>query len=172
MENLILFLATSFLFRLSSNRNVKNQLIGNTGCSALIASEEALESSKTASGDNLYFHEFKEKNVTYGMICVHMNHDCSLEEAEELLRSYINTLRGPFYILHNTGIHEDADWNSETSKTIVDYWQDCQRRDWKVKGYTNGRTLAVLYVKNIGHVDVKKQDLFLDSFHFSAVAVK
>ena len=46
------------------------------------------------------------------------------------------------------------------------YWQDCSKKDWKVKGYTDGKTLAVLYVKNIGHVDVKKQDLFLDSFHF------
>lgn len=167
MENLILFLATSFLFRLSSGRKVKNQFIGSTGCSALLASDESLESSTTASGDQLYFHEFKEKNVSYGMICVQMTSEYSLDEAEVLLKSYIDKLKGPFYILHNTGIHDDTDWNSETSKTIVDYWQDRQKKDWKVKGYTNGKILSVLYVKNIGHVDVRKQDLFLDSFHFA-----
>jgi hypothetical protein len=166
MENLILFLATSLLFRTPNNRKVRNQVIGNTGCSALIASDDQLESSTTASGDRLYFHEFKEKGVSYGFICVQMNTDHSLEEAEAMLKAYIDKLKGPLYILHNTGIHDDADWNSENSKTIVDYWQDYSKKDWKVKGYTNGKTLAVLYVKNIGNVDVKKQDFFLDSFHF------
>jgi hypothetical protein len=168
MENLILFLATSLVIRFSSSKRIKLQSIGNTGCSALLSSEKKTESCLTQSGDQLYFHEFRDKNVTYGMICVQMTHECTLEEAEEMLRSYIDKLKGPFYILHNTGIHSDADWNSETSQTIVDYWQDASRKDWKVKGYTNGKTIAVLYVKNIGHADVKKQDFFLDSFHFSA----
>lgn len=167
MENLILFLATSLLFRASSKRQIQNQLIGNTGCSALLAADESLESSITASGDELYFHEFKEKKVSYGLICVQMSSQHTLEEAEVMLRSYIDKLKGPFYILHNTGMDDDADWNSENSKTIVDYWQDYNRKDWKVKGYTNGRILSVLYVKDIGHADVRKQDLFLDSFHFN-----
>jgi hypothetical protein len=168
MENLILILATSFVIRFSSSKKIKLQFIGNTGCSALLSSESKLASTVTQSGDQLYFHEFKDKNVTYGMICIDMDHQYSLGEAEEMLRSYIDQLKGPLYILHNTGIHEDADWNSETSKTIVDYWQDCSKKDWKVKGYTNGKMLAVLYVKNIGSADVKKQDFFLDSFHFNA----
>ena len=172
MENLILFLATSLVFRLSSSKRLKNQLIGNTGCSALLAADTELECSPTQSGDRLFVHEFKESNVTYGMICVEMNSDHSLEEAETMLRSYIDQLRGPFYILHNTGILEESDWNTEASRTIADYWQDSHKKDWKVKGYTNGKVLAVLYVKNIGNVDVRKQDLFLDSFHFDAVQVK
>ena len=170
MENLILFLATSLVIRFSSSKKIKLQFIGNTGCSALRSSDNKLESTLTQCGDQLYFHEFKDKNVTYGMICVNMNAQYSLTEAGEMLRSYIDNLRGPLYILHNTGIHEDTDWNSETSTTIVDYWQDCNKKDWKVKGYTNGKTLAVLYVKNIGHADVKSQDFFLDSFHFGAAS--
>jgi len=89
-----------------------------------------------------------------------------------MLRSYIEKLKAPLYILHNTGIDDDTDWNSEATRTVVDYWQDCNKKDWKVKGYTDGKTLAVLYVKNIGHVDVKKQDLFLDSFHFESVVIR
>lgn len=166
MENLILFLATSFVIRFSSSQRIKLQTIGNTGCSALLSSAGSLDSTLTQSGDRLYFHEFKDTGVTYGLICVHMQDEYKLADAEQMLKSYIEKLRGPFYILHNTGLHDDADWNSETTSTIVDYWQDCSKKDWKVKGYTDGKTLAVLYVKNIGHVDVKKQDLFLDSFHF------
>ena len=166
MENLIFFLATSIVIRFSSSQRIKLHPIGNTGCSALLSSATSLDSNLTQSGDRIYFHEFKDTGVTYGLICVRMNEEYKLQEAEEMLKSYVEKLRGPFYILHSTGLHDEADWNSETTTTIVDYWQDCNKKDWKVKGYTDGKTLAVLYVKNIGHVDVKKQDLFLDSFHF------
>jgi hypothetical protein len=50
---------------------------------------------------------------------------------------------------------------------MVDYWQDEEGLDWKVKGYTDGRIIAVLYVKNINDISVEKQDKFLDSFCFS-----
>jgi len=166
MENLILFLATSLVIRFSSSKKIKLQAVGQTGCSALLSSESKPEAVSTKSGDQLYFHEFKDKKVSYGMICIDMDRQYSIAEAEEMLRNYIDKLRGPLYILHNTGMQEDADWNSEASITIVDYWQDCRKKDWKVKGYTNGKILAVLYVKNIGNADVKKQDFFLDSFHF------
>jgi len=166
MENLILFLATSFVIRFSSSQRIKLQHIGNTGCSAILSSANRLDSSLTQSGDRLFFHEFKDNGVTYGLICVSMNEHYALPEAVEMLRSYIDKLKSPFYILHNTGIRDDSDWNSETTTTIVDYWQDSNKKDWKVKGYTDGKTLAVLYVKNIGQAEVKKQDSFLDSFHF------
>ena len=147
-------------------------MIGNTGCSALLTTDSMLDSTPTQSGDHLYFHEFKENNVSYGIICVQMNTDHSLAEAEAMLREYIDKLKAPLHILHNTGIHDEADWNTETSRTVADYWQDRHKKDWKVKGYTNGKVLSVLYVKNIGNVDVKKQDFFLDSFHFDALGVK
>ena len=169
MENLILFLATSLVIRFSSSKRIKLQFIGDTGCSALLSSDNKLDSNLSQSGDRLYFQEFKDKGVTYGMICIQMKDEYELFVAEDMLRSYVESLRGPLYILHNTGIHDDADWNSESTRTVVDYWQDCSKKDWKVKGYTDGKKLAVLYVKNIGHVDVKKQDLFLDSFHFESV---
>ena len=169
MENLILFLATSLIIRLSFPPKIKNRIIGDTGCSALLAAEDELEFSPTQSGDHLYFHEFHDKNVSYGMICIEMKNESDLGEAEEMLRAYVDKLKGPLRILHSTGIDDEADWNTEAAKTIVDYWQDYQKKDWKIKGYTNGKTIAVLYVKNIGQADVKKQDLFLDSFHFSTV---
>lgn len=105
------------------------------------------------------------------MICIQLNRFYTLKDAENMLTAYLDKLRGPFYILHNTGIQDDADWNSESSITLIDYWQDGHKRDWKVKGYTNGKVLAVLYVKNIGNADVRKQDHFLDCFHFNAIAV-
>lgn len=167
MENLLFFLATSFVLRLSTSRKFKNYFIGDTGCSALLfANEEEFERSVTASGDALYFHEFAERTVSYGIICIQLKESSSLKEATEMLVTYLNKLRTPFGVLHHAGIQRDTDWNSSQSKTMMDYWQDGYGRDWKVKGYTNGRVLAVLYVKDIANVEVTKHDLFLDSFHF------
>ena len=75
MENLILFLATSLVIRFSSSRGMKLKAIGDTGCSALLSSNNKLESTLTGTGDELYFHEFKDGGVTYGMICVKMKED-------------------------------------------------------------------------------------------------
>ncbi|HWJ92337.1 MAG TPA: hypothetical protein VNR87_14575 [Flavisolibacter sp.] len=170
MENLIFLLATSFALRLSSSKKFKNFFIGDTGCSALLLSSSDVQRTKTVSGDHLYFSEFNESKVGYGLICIHLKQECDLNEASEMLHSYMEKLRGPFYVLHNTGIQKDVDWNTDCSKTLVDYWQDADKQDWKVKGYTDGRFMAVLYVKNISQVEVRKQDLFLDSFHFGPAA--
>lgn len=168
MENLIFLLATSFAIRLNFPRT-KNYLIGNTGCSALLLPDaDGLDKTTTTSGDDLYFHESTEGEVTFGMICVQLKNEYELDEAGEMLANYMDKLRGPFFILHHTGQQPCPDWNCETSLTMVDYWQDADGRDWKIKGYTDGRTLAVLYVKNIAETEVKKQDLFLDSFHFGS----
>ena len=129
-------------------------------------SNNEFKKSITASGDQLYFKEFKEKGICYGIICIELNHHYEKHEAIGLLRIYINKLKGPFFILHNTGLQKCTDWNSLDSKTLTDYWQDADQMDWKVKGYTDGKTMAVLYVKNINQIGVRKQDLFLDGFHF------
>lgn len=168
MENLFIFLATSLAIRrLSAPRKFKNCRIGNTGCTALVLTGNGeLNHTQTRTGDDLYFHEYKENHVSYGLICIQLNKTYEIDAARELLSVYMNKLRAPFYITCNTGLESDEDWNQDHSASLVDYWQDKQRVDWKVKGYTDGRHMAVLYVKNIGQTDVNKQDLFLDSFYF------
>ena len=127
-----------------------------------------IRTSKFWDHDILYFNEFDEKEVSYGIICIELREEVELEDAENVMRSYINKLRGPFFILHNTGLQKDTDWNSVASRSVSDYWQDGEGCDWKVKGYTNGRFLSLLYVRNISKLEVTRQELFLDSFHFRA----
>src|SRR5215210_1653686 len=138
MENLILLLATTFVLRLSLSKKFKNYVIADTGCSALLFSgRRNFKQTITETGDNLYFNEFSEKDVTYGIICIKMKATYQLDEAMDMLAKYISKLRGPFFILHQTGLQKDEDWNTHCSRTLVDYWQDADKTDWKVKGYTN-----------------------------------
>jgi hypothetical protein len=168
MENLLLILATSFVWRLSSARKLQHCFVGNTGCFLLFIKGSEFEKTKTESGDDLYFNEFSEKGVVYGAICISMNRHFEPGESLDMLGSYMNKLRGPFFVFHQVGQEISKDWNRSSSITLVDHWQDAGGKDCKVKGYTNGNVIAVLYVKNIGEADVVKQEAFLDSFHFKA----
>ncbi len=169
MENLLFLLATSIVLRNTYPRRFKNYFIGNTGCSALMFSgKRKFDYTETETGDEIYFNEFNDKNITYGIICIRLQDEFELEDSAAMLRAYVNKLKGPFFILHSTGLQKEADWNSAITYSAIDYWQDGDGQDWKVKGYTDGRFMSILYVKNISEVDVARQDLFLDSFHFEA----
>src|SRR4051812_30425931 len=105
MENLIYLLATSFALRFTAPKKFKNIFIGKTGCCALLFSNHRnFQQTTTESGDQLYFQEFTDKKVTYGIICIDLLESCSMEEAIEMLHCYIDKLRSPYFILHQTGV--------------------------------------------------------------------
>ncbi len=167
MENLLFLFATSIVLRISSNRSAKNHLIADTGCSVFLFSRNMnFETVKTKKGDKLYYKEFYEEGVQYGIICIKLKEFYLLDEAEELLRTYMFKLKKSLCIQQTTGIHRCTNWNDQSSVSVMDYWRDADGEDWKVKGYTNGQVMSVLYIKNISHSDVRKEDLFLDSFYF------
>lgn len=167
MENLFVFLATSFVLRATAPR-FKRYLIC-PGCSTYLnSSARTLHVRQTRDGDKIFFNEYTEDGVTYGTICVQMKETCSLEAAESILVNYLNRVRKPLHIACNVAM----DCRTEGQQlTITDYWQDAAGTDWKVKGYTNGRIVSVLYVKNISDTTVNNHDAFLDGFRFSGVAV-
>jgi hypothetical protein len=171
MENLLLILATSFVLRLSSSKKIRNYRIGLSGCSTLWFNDHPFERTLTRTGDTMHFNEHAEKGVTYGIICIGLDTPYRTDESTTMLVSYLESLREPFGISHFTGITRTRDWNNPHSHTFSDYWQDADGCDWKVKGYTNGTHLAVLYVKNISDADANRQDAFLDGFYFSPVAL-
>lgn len=171
MENLIMFLATTIVLRISSSSRatMKKFLIGDTGCSVYTFSgENDFDTTMTLTGDRMYLHDYTENGVTYGVICIHMKEQYAVDEAEELLKKYMGKLKGSLFVLHDTGIMDAHDYNSISTISLENYWQDVEGIDWKVKGYTNGKVLSVLYVKNISQAEIKKQEFFLDSFHFKA----
>jgi hypothetical protein len=166
MENLFLFLATSFVLRITSPRFRRYTIC--PGCSSLLHSENrTLHVRYTRDGDRLYFNEYAEDGVTYGLICVQMSKTYSLKEAEKILVHYVNRVRKPFLISCNLSMDVEEDAGL---LTLTDYWQDATGFDWKVKGYANGRIVSVLYVKNITDTSVKNHDAYLDGFRFSSAS--
>lgn len=164
MENLI-FLLTASLVLYKSSKKPRKTFIGDTNCSVHFSPDAVFDFTQSEEGDQLYFAEYTEKSVGYGVLCARVHSILPLDEAQDVMNSYLNRLRKPFNALYNTGVDLCQTWNKEDgSIQMVDYWQDEDNLDWKVKGYTNGEIIAVLYVKNINEITVEKQDEFLDSF--------
>ena len=164
MENFFMFLATSLILRIPSPK-FKRYLIGQSGCtSLLISGGNQLHIKHTKEGDVIYFNDSTIGCVTYGMICVRMKQVYTPREAETILVQYMNRVRKPLGIAYNISMEVEK---ATGQITITDYWQDEAGADWKIKGYSNGKTVAVLYVKNITEAAVKEHDAFLNGFRFS-----
>lgn len=162
MENLI-FLLTASLVLYKSSKKPRRTFIGDTHCSVLFSPDATFDFSRSDEGDQLYFAEHTDKNSTYGVLCASIHSRLSLEEAGDVMTTFLNRLRTPFNAPYNTGVNR-CENRVNDCVTMVDYWQDADNLDWKVKGYTDGQVIAVLYVKNINEITVEKQDEFLDSF--------
>ena len=166
MENLFVFLATSFVLRIS-NLRFRRYMICN-GCSTLLHSgAKTLQVRHTKDGDKLYFNEYTEDGVTYGLICVQMPVFYAMDEAERILVQYVNRVRKPLHISHSLMMEAER---MPKMTTLTDYWQDNAGHDWKIKGYTNGKIVSLLYVKNIADTTVKNHDAYLEGFRFSFVS--
>ena len=166
MENLILLLAASLGLHTPPSK-FRRYPIGHSGCSALFfPGANTLHVQYTSEGDKIYFNDHTVKGVTYGLIAVQMKEVFTLREAEKILTHYVNRLRKPFLIEFNLSMEIKS---LRTSLELIDYWQDKEGRDWKIKGYTNGKTIAVLYVKNLASGYIGDQESFLNSIKFSRI---
>lgn len=170
MENLLLWIATSLLFnRPAAPRTFQRQYIGHTGCSVCVLSDsDSFESTWTPSHDTMYINEMKDGSAVYGVIAIDLFEPTdNLDHAEGILGQFMNSLHSTFDIEHHTGLINGYTQTAHRQvRGIVDYWQDTDGIDWKVKGWTNGQVVSLLYVKNINEVPVHRQDFFLDSFQF------
>lgn len=160
-----MFLATSLVLQVTAPRFRRYVIC--PGCSSLLNSgSRTLHIRYTREGDKLYFNEYAADGITYGLICVEMDDRLPLDKAEKILVNYINRIRKPLDISVNASMDIE---DKNRHLTITDYWQDKAGIDWKIKGYTNGKILSILYVKNITDTTVKAHDLFLNGFRFSVV---
>lgn len=164
MERLIFLLTTGLVVHISGRR-FKRYYIGHTGCSTRHLSGE-FTTAFTTAGDKVFFNEVDEKDVTYGFVCVQMKDVSTMNEAYVILLQYLGNIQKPFGIIHDSTSEYFAVQNLGPM-VLEDYWQDENGKDWKVKAYTNGQILAVLYVKNISKSKAKDEEKFLNSFRFS-----
>jgi hypothetical protein len=85
--------------------------------------------------------------------------------SEDLLMAYLDYLKSSFNITKAVGYgkgHRLA--GNENTRGIVDYWEDELNSSWKVKGWTDGKYVAVLYAYSAHNLPEAKVNAFLDGF--------
>jgi hypothetical protein len=168
MENLILFLATAFLFR-RPELAPRKVPVSSCGRTAQLPSTPLTRTFCDDTGNPVYVGQAGEGPCLYGFATVELQtviHDRS--RAEQALFLFMEDMHDSFSIAHTTGLeHGYHHRHSSEVWGMTDYWQDSDGVDWKVKGWTDGRVMTVLYVKNIGAGVLAQTEAFLDSFQFN-----
>jgi hypothetical protein len=121
----------------------------------------------TSENELLHYANCSEGNVHYGVLCAVLNKSLNYFEAEEKLSRFTDSVREGLNIPYNVGISTGNMLRDEKNTLgINDYWQDKKGIDWEVRGYSDGKYMAVLYVKGITACDSAKMEAFFNSFEF------
>ena len=162
---LILAITTTYC---SQAQNLKKYPIGNSGCSVYLFCNASFEATYSEDSSKVYTGECTTDSITYGAICVSLvKRTNDLGQAEEVMVAYLDYLKKVFNVVHaagyGTGHHLN---NNEDTRGIIDYWQDKDNNNWKIKAWTEGKYIAVIYAFSIKALPDTKVDVVLNSFRF------
>ena len=92
-----------------------------------------------------------------------------LQASEDVLTQYLDYLKTTLNIVSARGYGKGHKLkNKADTRGIIDYWQDKDGNNWKLKGWTNGKYIAVLFVYTKKEVPEANADAFLDGVVFPA----
>jgi hypothetical protein len=163
----LLFVFSSCI--LFSNAQVLKKIpVSNSGCSLYTYCDFKIDQAYSEDSSLVYTGECEKDQVSYGVICVRLKiSQDDLDGAEESLIGYLDYLKSSFGILKSAGYgkgHRLAD--NEKTRGVLDYWEDSDKNNWKIKGWTNGKYIAVLYGYSAKELPETKLNVFLDGFRF------
>ena len=153
----------------SSAQLIKKYQVGNSGCSVyMYCDPKEFEVSYSEDSSMIWTAECGQGDYTYGVINVQLKQPVSdLEDAQNLIVSYLDFLKGEFGIRSAVGYGKGNRLkDNPDTRGVIDYWEDESGNRWKVRGWTDGNFLAVLYVYSAKELQETKINLFLDGFVF------
>lgn len=162
----LLFIGTLFISARGPAQNFHKTPVGNSGCSLYVFCDISFSSALSPDSSMVYTGECKKEDVNWGIICVKLTNPLSdLSQAEELLVNYLDYLKTNFEITQSVGYGKGHRLNKdENTRGIIDYWEDADKNNWKVKGWTDGKYLGVLYAFSLKELPETKVNLYLDGF--------
>jgi hypothetical protein len=168
MKGCLLLFVFSLSFLFAHSQVLKKVPVGNSGCSVYTYCDFRFETEYSEDSSLVYVSECEKDEVTYGVICVKLVQPVNdLGKAEESLILYLDYLKSSFNILKSAGYgkgHRLA--NNQNTRGVLDYWEDREKNNWKVKAWTNGKFIGVLYGYSSKELNETKLNVFLESFRF------
>lgn len=157
------------LFTLTSfSQGIKKVPVGKSGCSVYTFCEIKFEESKSQDSSVVYAGECSKDEVSYGVICVKLlTPPENISMAEDLLIAYLDYLKTSFSVTKATGYGRGHRLNqNENTRGILDYWEDSEKNHWKVKAWTNGKYIGVMYAYSLKELPETKVNIFLEGLRF------
>jgi len=172
MQKLILIFVSLLLAGSGYSQSLKKYPLGKSGCYAYFLcnpGEFALDKSPDSS--EVYTGECTKDSVAYGAICVKLKDKIDdLKNSEDVLVAYLDYLKTSLKITSAAGYGKGHRLKEkENTRGIIDYWQDSDGLHWKVKGWTDGKYITVLYVYSSREVPETKANAFLNSLLFAGM---
>jgi hypothetical protein len=168
MKRYSLLFAFSLCFLFSHAQVLKKVPISNSGCSLYTYCDFRFETEYSEDSSLVYVSECEKDDVNYGVICIKLLTPANdLDRAEASLISYLDYLKNSFKILKAAGYGKGHRLsNNEQTRGVLDYWEDSEKNKWKIKAWTNGKFIGVLYGYSLKELPESKLNVFLDSFRF------
>lgn len=159
MKNLFLLLASTFAPFMRNAPKYKQQNKHSAHCGRTFF---------TQAGDVVFTDEYTKNEALFGAICIQLKEAYnSLTHAERVLLNFMTNLKLYFDLEHLVA-GEAINHQKEKERFLSFYGQDTTGVDWKVCGWTNGDTMAVLYIRNINHLPVAEETQFFSKLQFVA----
>lgn len=143
--------------------------ISNTGCTMQVyCFPGRFDTYDLADGSTAYADDCEIEEVTYGIYCVKLKNPIpDLDAAEDTVVTYLDFLKLDYGIVKSKE-YDKGDRLNKNNKTrgIHDTWEDGEKNRWKIKGWTDGNFIVVLYMYSSKELPEKKQDIYLDGLRF------
>jgi hypothetical protein len=127
--------------------------------------------SVSDDGSDVYTAEVEVDSSFYGLIVVDFvpgtMDGSTKEDMEGLLTGYLDFLQTQFMIFSAAGYGTGHTLESNPNAAgVIDYWEDETGFTYKVKGWVDTKTLAVLYIGGKEPV-FNVQEMYLNGFRFN-----
>ncbi len=161
-----------FICVIAHSQSLKKYPIGNTGCSVYaFCSLENFDSSKSQDSSDVFTAGCEKEDLHYGVILIKLTEKIqSLSDAEATAIAYLDFLKTTFSISSAVGYGKGHILrNNNDTRGVIDYWKDEENNNWKIKAWTDGQFIAVLYAYTANELPDTKLNVFLDGFRFKGM---
>lgn len=142
--------------------------LNNSGCFLYSWCDFQFKTEYSQDSSLVFVSECDKDGLKYGVIGIKLRAAFeNLDQAQESLISYLDYLKTSFKITKSAGYGKGHRLNNnENTRGVIDYWEDSDKNNWKIKGWTNGKYIGVLYGYSPKELPESKLNIYLDGFRF------
>jgi hypothetical protein len=169
MKKIIFFILLQYTYSDLFCQVLKKYPVDVSGCAAYFYCNPGnFDFSYSPDSSKVYTAECNADQNSYGVICVKFKDPTTdINSSEEVLVAYLDFLKTNFKITTAAGYGKGHRLRgNEKIHGIVDYWKDEEKNNWKIKGWTNGSLIVIMYVYSKQELPEAKVNVFLDGIVF------